>query len=139
MKVELVVEASNGIPVGVSTDAANVSETMLGPAALAMIGVMMTVLPVPVLADKAYDCDWLREYLASKGFILLARHRSNRAKPATNDGRRLRRLKRRWKVERTFAWLHSYRRVVTRYEKSVNRYDGFVHLACAFISLGNLL
>lgn len=132
-------EAKNGIPVGVATDAANVPETILGPVGLAMLGVALTLTPVPVLADRAYDCDWLREYLAARGFVLVAAHRSNRVKPATNDGRRLRRLKRRWKVERTFAWLHSYRRVVTRYEKSINRYEGFVHLACAFIALGNLL
>ncbi len=55
-------------------------------------------------------------------------------KEATSDGRRERRLKRRWKVERTYAWLHSYRRVVTRYEKSRCRYEGFVSLACAFIA-----
>ena len=47
-------------------------------------------------------------------------------------------VKRRWKVERTNAWLHSYRRAVTRYEKSVSRYEGFVSLACAFICLGKL-
>ncbi len=48
-------------------------------------------------------------------------------------------LPRRWIVERTFAWLHSYRRVVTRFEKRVEHYDGFVHLACAFIALNRLV
>ncbi|MGC4051928.1 MAG: transposase [Paludibaculum sp.] len=90
--------------VGIATDAANVSETALGPAALATLGVTGAADPIPVLADRAYDADGLREDLASEGFVLLARHRSNCTKPATNDGRR---LKRRWEVERTFAWLHS--------------------------------
>ncbi len=70
---------------------------------------------------------------------LVVKHRKNCVKEATSDGRRERRLKRRWKVERTYAWLHSYRRVVTRYEKSLRRYEGFVSLACAFIALGKLI
>ena len=114
-------------------------ETALGPAALAMIAVMMTAMDVSVLADKAYDSDWLRDHLESLGFILVAPHRANRVKPPMIDGRRLRRYQRRWKVERTFAWLHSYRRVVTRYEKCCQRFEGFVQLACAFIALGNLI
>lgn len=104
-----------------------------------MIAVMFTALEVPVLADKAYDCDWLREYLESLGFILIAPHRKNRVKAPMIDGRQLRRYLRRWKVERTFAWLHCYRRVVTRHDKSCERFEGFVHLACAFIALGNLI
>ena len=104
-----------------------------------MLLVLLPLAPVPVLADRAYDSDWLREHLAGLGFILVAAHRSNRVKESTNDGRTLRRLSRRWKVERTFAWLHSYRRVVTRYEKAIHRYEGFANLACAFIALGNLL
>ena len=46
---------------------------------------------------------------------------------------------RRFTVERTFAWLHSYRRVMTRYERRVDLYDGFVHLALAFICLNRLV
>jgi transposase len=116
-----------------------VPETALGPAALAMMLVALPRLPIPVLADRAYDCDWLRQHLAALGLILVAAHRSNRVKASSNDGRTLRRLSRRWKVERTLAWLHSYRRVVTRYEKAIHRYEGFANLACAFIALGNLL
>jgi transposase len=117
-----------------------VPETALGPAALAMMPIAATgAEPVPVLADKAYDSDGLREHLTEEGFILVAPHRENRVRPAMIDGRRLRRYKRRWKVERTFAWLHSYRRVVTRHEKSCHRFEGFVQLACAFMALGNLV
>lgn len=135
-------EAANGIPIGLAVDAANVSETLLGPAALAMVAVMLTALPpspIPVLADKAYDGDDLRTYLESVGFRLVCPHRANRVKPPLIDGRRLRRGKRRWKVERTFAWLHSYRRVVTRHDKDIQRFEGFVEMACAFIALSNLI
>ena len=139
MKIEMVVDA-NGIPLGIATDAASVPETILGPAALADIPPETEVPPAtPVIADRAYDSDPLRERLQEEGYTLIAPHRSNRTKKSTNDGRRLRRYKRRWIVERTFAWLHSYRRVVTRYERHVTLWDGFVHLAAAFIALNKLL
>lgn len=136
---------AHGIPLAYAVDAANVSETALGPAALAMLAVMVPFLdfspdaPTPVLADKASDSDWLREHLASQGFILITPHKSNRVSPSLIDGRRLRRYWRRYKIERTFAWLHAFRRVVTRYEKQCRNFEGFVQLACAFIALGKLI
>jgi transposase len=139
MKVEIVVEAT-GIPLGMVTDAASVSETLLGEVALVDIPATVAIPdPVPVVADRAYDSDPLRESMAEGGFILVSPHRKNRVKPKTNDGRRLRRYKRRWIVERTFAWMHSYRRVITRFEKRVDLYEGFVQLACAFITINRLL
>jgi transposase len=139
MKVEVVTEAT-GIPIGVATDAANIPETVLAGAALADIpGDVPVPFGVPVVADRGYDSDPLREALADDGFTLVAPHRKNRTRPKTADGRQLRRYKRRYIVERTFAWVHSYRRVVTRFERNVNLYDGFVHLACAFIALNRLV
>lgn len=133
---------ANGVPLSVAVDAANVSETALGLAVVMMALVTLPVggtTPIPVLGDRGYDCDWLREEFAALGLRLIARHRSNRVKEPTSDGRRERRLRRRWKVERTLSWLHSYRRVVTRFERSVNRFEGFVSLACAFMALGKLV
>ncbi|MFO0852108.1 MAG: transposase [Gemmataceae bacterium] len=136
--MELAVDRS-GIPLGAATDAACVHEVNLGPAALADIPPVVDVpWGVPVLADRAYDSDPLRERLDLDGYRLLARHRANRTKPPTNDGRRLRRLRRRWVVERTFAWVKAVRRVATRYEVKCHLYDGFVSLACAFIALNRL-
>jgi transposase len=113
---------------------------VLAGVALADIPAGVLVPPgVPVVADRAYDSDPLRADLADDGFTLVAPHRRNRKRPPTADGRRLRRYKRRWIVERTFAWVHSYRRVVTRFERRVDLYDGFVHLACAFIALNRLV
>ena len=137
--MEIVVDAT-GIPLGMVTDSAQVSETLLGEVALVDIPASIAVPDqVPVIADRAYDSDPLRESMAEDGFILVSPHRKNRVKPKTNDGRRLRRYKRRYIVERTFAWIHSYRRVVTRFEKRVDLYEGFVHLACAFIAINRLL
>jgi transposase len=138
MKLEVVVER-HGIPLAAETDAAGVSETVLGPAVLAAIPATVSVpWGVPVLADRAYDSDPLRERLDLDGFTLVSPHRKNRTKPPTNDGRVMRRYKRRYVVERTFAWVQSFRRVATRYEYLVDLYDGFVSLACAFIALSKL-
>ncbi|WP_390620437.1 transposase [Polystyrenella longa] len=43
-------------------------------------------------------------------------HKKNRKKKAIQDGRTLRRYRRRWKIERTIGWLKTYRRIVVRYE-----------------------
>ena len=51
--------------------------------------------------DKDYDSDPLDERLMTLyGIEMIARHRDNRHRPPTQDGRPLRRRKRRWKIER---------------------------------------
>jgi transposase len=53
----------------------------------------------------------------------------------TQDGRPLRRYRRRWKIERLFAWLQNFRRLVTRWEHRAENYLGFVQLGCVVILL----
>ncbi len=59
--------------------------------------------PLRVIADKAYDSDPLRKRLRRRGIELICPHKKNRIRPATQDGRALRRYRRRWIVERTNA------------------------------------
>ncbi len=66
---------------------------------------------------------------------MIAPHRRNRTQPKTQDGRALRRYKRRWKVERLWAWLQNFRRVLVRHERHVHNYLGFVYLGCLVILL----
>lgn len=73
--------------------------------------------------------------LAARGIEMIAPRRSGCRKPKTQGGRKLRRYKRRWKIERLNGWLLSYRRVVVRYERYLENYVGFVHLACIKILL----
>ena len=75
--------------------------------------------PEKLIGDRAYDSDPLDASLEERGIELIAPHRRNRKKPKTQDGRKSRRYKRRWKIERLFAWLHNFRRVVVRYERRV--------------------
>jgi len=69
---------------------------------------------------------------------LIVPHRDNRRHPATQDGRCLRRVRRRWKVERLFAWLQYFRRILTRWERYAENYLGMVHLACIQILLRHI-
>ena len=76
-------------------------------------------LPEKLIGDKAYDSDGLDKKLKEQRNIeMIAPHRlvRNRKNAPTQDGRPLRRYKRRWKVERLFAWLQNFRRLVVRYE-----------------------
>ena len=91
--------------------------------------------PQRLIGDKAYDSDPLDALLAVQGIALIAPHRKNRKREATQDGRVLRRYKRRWKVERLFAWLQQFRRLVVRYEWHDDNFLGMVHLACIKILL----
>ena len=91
--------------------------------------------PERLIGDLAYDSDPLDATLAEQGIELIAPHRENRSRPATQDGRILRRYRRRWKVERLFAWLQNFRRLVVRYEYHVENFLGFVHLGCMLILL----
>jgi transposase len=88
-----------------------------------------------LIVDRGYDSDPLRFRLQGCGIDMICPHRRNRKKPKTQDGRKLRRYKRRWKVERTFAWFGNYRRLLVRWERSLVVYRGFFHLACALITL----
>lgn len=130
----------NGVPVGFAADGADVHETRLAePAVMGVRERVAVAWGTPALADKGYDSDDLRDALLGRGYRLLARHRSNRVKASRNDGRRLRRLRRRWRVERTNAWLKTYRRAGVRYEVYPDLHEGFIALAYAFIALNRLL
>ncbi len=92
--------------------------------------------PKRMIGDKAYDSDPLDEKLRTAFVIeLIAPHKTNRKRAKTQDGRKLRRYKRRWKIERLFAWLQNFRRIVVRYEYHAENYLGFVHLGCMLILL----
>jgi transposase len=91
--------------------------------------------PERLIGDKAYDSDPLDAELKERGIELIAPHKSNRKKAPTQDGRPLRRYKRRWKIERLFAWLQNFRRIAMRFDFHDENYLGFVHLGCIRILL----
>ncbi|MGH2524844.1 MAG: IS5 family transposase [Anaerolineales bacterium] len=139
----MVVVDGQGLPLGNQLYAATPHEVGLAEATLAAVQVPRRgrppQTPTRVIADRGYDSDPLREKLARRGIELIAPHRINRSKPPTQDGRALRRYRRRWIVERTIAWLGNYRRLTTRWDRSLTIYQAFFHIACFMIVLRRVL
>ena len=141
----MVVVDGEGVPLAATLHSASPAEVTLVEGTLDAIDVRPAAeagpepRPERLVCDKAYDSDPLRARLrAERGIELVCPHRKNRTAAATQDGRKLRRYRRRWKVERTFAWLGNFRRLVVRYERSLKMYRAFFHVACLLITLRQL-
>jgi len=102
-----------------------------------LAGCFLDELPERLIGDKAYDSDALDEQMREYGIEMISPNRSNR-KQKTQDGWLLRRYRRRWKIERVFAWMQNYRRLVTRWEYRIENFLGFVQLACLLMLLRHL-
>jgi transposase len=131
----MAVADSAGFPVALSVGSASPHEVTLVEATLEKR--LVEEKPERLIGDRAYDSDPLDNRLAEQGVELIAPHKTNRKKPKTQDGRALRRYRRRWKVERLFAWLQNYRRILVRYDYYLENYLAFVQLACIVIFVRN--
>lgn len=137
----MAVADGNGLPVAVHVASASPHEVTLAEKTVSQCFVA-DEKPERLIGDKAYDSDSLDFRLAvDHGIELIAPHRLSgwRKRPKTQDGRVLRRYKRRWKVERLFAWLQNFRRILVRYDYYAENFLGFVHLGCMMILLRRCL
>lgn len=133
----MVIADAAGLPLAVHAASASPHEVTLVEATLAQT---LTVgRPQRLIGDRAYDSDPLDQRLATQGIALIAPHRANRSRPRTQDQRVLRRYRRRWKIERLFAWLNKYKRVMVRWDRLLEHFLAFVHLACAMILMRRYL
>ncbi len=127
-----------GLPISVSTTSASPHEVTLVEDTLDAC--FLKNVPEKITGDMAYDSDPLDKRLAKeRGVELIAPHKHNRVKPPTQDGRPFRRYKKRWKVERFFAWLQNFRRLVVRYEHHLENFLAMVQLGCIVILLRRVL
>jgi transposase len=78
-----------------------------------------------LLADRGYDHDKYRRELRKRGVKPIIARRG--AEHGSGLG------KQRWVVERSFAWLHNFRRLRTRYERLPELHLAFMQLGCAVI------
>jgi transposase len=92
-------------------------------------------VPSRLIYDRAADSDPPPRTIGERGIELICPDRRGRKRPATQDGRPLRRYRKRWIVERTIGWLHAFRRLVTRYEFYAFLFHSFAKLACRMIVL----
>jgi len=122
----------NGLPIAVGIASGQRHEVRL---VLDTLGArFVKALPERLIGDCAYDSDKLDAELAELGIEMISPHRPNR-KRRTQDGRPLRRYRRRWQVERLFSWLLNFRRLVTRYEHHADNFLGLLKLGCIVILL----
>ena len=133
----LVVEA-HGWPLGIELFSGNHHEAGL---AAPTIEQSMGYLPKPInlIGDTAYSSKPLTKKLYQKYHIILSAVPKRRYVNFFHDGRRLRRAKRRWKIERTFAWLKYFRRLEVRWETKAENYLGFANLACLMLLIKHAL
>ncbi len=80
-----------------------------------------------VLADKAYDADWIRNMIWEQGASDVIPSKSNRKMPKKFDGEL---YKQRNHIERFFGRIKaSFRRIATRYEKTSQNFMAMIKLA----------
>ena len=140
----MVLVDGQGLPLGVRLESASPSEVTLAEATLDEVRVPRRKgrprqKPERVIGDRGYDSDPLRQRLKKRGIELIAPYRKNNQGRRYEDGRKLRRYKRRWMVERTHAWLGQFRRLLVRHEHLLSTYRAFFYLACFWITLRHCL
>ena len=94
-------------------------------------------LPPRLIGDKAWDAAPLQQRLWTERRIeLIAPKRGGKCPSRRRqDGRKLRRYTRRWRVEALFAQLKRFRRIATRWDVKSANFFGFLQLACSVLLL----
>lgn len=125
-----------GVPLAVALSGANENERRF---LLALVDAIPPLRrggnrPDRLLADRGYDSHALRAALAERGIAPAIGARRGRGRGGGADPQ----LRERWTIERTNAWLHSLRRIATRWERRAELYLALVRLACALITCRRL-
>jgi transposase len=123
----------SSIPLAIHAESASLHEVSL--VGLTLASAFLKEKPERLIGDKAYDSDPLDETLREEGIEMIAPDRKNRKKRMTQDGSKLRRYKRRWKVKCLFAWLQNFRRLVIRHEYKEENFFGMAQIGCIVILL----
>jgi transposase len=137
----MVLVDGQGVPLGALLASASPNEMSLAEPTLRQVKVPRRGRgrprsnPQRVIADRGYDSDPLRRKLRKRGIELIAPYRRNKREKPYRDGRKLRRYRRRWKIERTFSWLGNFRRLLVRFDRLLTVYQGFFHIACLMITV----
>jgi transposase len=86
--------------------------------------------PDSLIADRGYDHDKYRRLVRKLGVQPVIARRQ------TDHGSGLGRH--RWVVERTFAWLHQFKRLLVRYDRRHEIHEAFLALACCLVCFRRL-
>jgi transposase len=131
----MVLVDGKGLPLGVSLESASPAEVRLAE----KLNPETQGKPERIIADRAYDSNRFRTFLAHQKIEPIIPARPNNTRATHQDGRRLRRSRRRWIVERTFSWFGWCPRLVVRWERCIEMYQAFFLLACSMITLERVL
>jgi transposase len=129
-KHHLIVDG-NGLPLAVSLTGGNRHDvTQLIPLVDRVPAVVGKVgrprrRPERLYADRGYDSNPHRRALRRRGI------KPKIARRKTEHGSGLGRF--RWVIERSFAWLHQFKRLLVRYERRADIHEAFLSLACSLI------
>ncbi len=122
----MVLVDGSGTPLGAYLDSASPSEVKLLGHTLRAVAVRRTnragrprKRPKRLITDRGYDSNVLRKVLKRCGIEPIIPARVNNKRATDQDGRKMRQYKRRWIVERTFAWLGQFRRLIVRHERLI--------------------
>ena len=77
-----------------------------------------------VLADRGYDPDGRRAAPPARHHAVIARRNTDTAPVSARY---------RWVVERTFSWLHQFKRLLVRYDRRADIHEAFLALGCCLI------
>lgn len=137
-KLSIIVD-DNGCPIGIDIAASNKHDISLLQSTLDSINFTIDSTS-NLIADKAYISRAINENLMRKfGVKLITPPRNYVRRTANqnpiNNTYDENKLKKRFVVERSFAWLKSYKRIKSRYDKKISPFKGFIYLAaCDIIS-----
>lgn len=140
----MLVTEGSGIPIGLLIESATPHEVKLAQATLRTVNVPQKrgrprTRPRELVADKAYDSRKFRAWLRSRGIRPTIPHFERRQRKKPKRGRPFAPVgesyKSRWKVERTFAHLQNFRRLLVRHERQVQVFRGFCLIACLLIAI----
>jgi len=143
----MLVVDGNGLPFGFHLDSANKAEVKLAEQTLDTIRVARPrgrpkQRPEKLVADRGYDSKGFRSALRRRGIRMCippkrrpAAWRAKRGRPvvARKDD-----FRQRYTVERSFAWLGNYRRLLIRWEHLSRVYQGFFTVAVLLVCLRRL-
>ncbi len=139
----MLVVDNQGIPLGALVASAQRAEISLAEATFDTVKVPRgrgcpRSRPRELVADRGYDSRAFRERLRCLGIKPCIPERRGK-KPRPGRKAQVSNFCHRWVVERTFAWLHNFRRLVIRYERKAYVYFGFVLLAFVVLLTNRIL
>lgn len=124
-----------GVSIGLAVAGANVNDFKLVRETIKSIPIdrprPTAEKPQHLCLDKGYDYDEVRRRIQRFGYTP---HIRTRGEEAAAKKKKRGAKPRRWVVERTHSWYNRFRRILVRWEKKPQSYEGMLHLASAIIA-----